>query len=73
MTNAVRVANLGSTWTTSTRPSTSTAVVGVLGYNTETNSLEFWSGTTWVVAASGLDGSTEAKAAPSAAYLRNSM
>jgi hypothetical protein len=73
MTNAVRVASLGSTWTTATRPSTATAPIGVTGYNTDTASLEFWSGSAWIVAVGGLDGSTAERAAPSAVFLRNTV
>jgi hypothetical protein len=73
MTNAVRVASLGSTWTTATRPATSTAIIGVTGYNTDTASLEFWSGSAWIVAVGGLDGSTAERAAPSAVFLRNTV
>lgn len=69
MTNAVRVAGLGATWTTSTRPSTSTYVAGVFGYNTDVGALEYYNGTTWL-SVGGADGSTEQRAAPSASALK---
>lgn len=69
MTNAVRVAGLGATWTTLTRPSTSTYVAGVFGYNTDVGALEYYNGTTWL-SIGGADGSTEQRAAPSANALK---
>jgi hypothetical protein len=54
--------------TTAQRPIS--PVLGHIRFNTTIGGPEFWSGTNWV-ALGGLDGSTEAKAAPSALYLRN--
>lgn len=55
---------------TSQRPTGPTN--GYTRYNTTLSGLEFWNGSTWIILGN-LDGSTEARAAPSAAYLKNTM
>jgi len=37
-----------ATWTTATRPKN--AKKGTFGFNSQTNSLEFWTGTDWLAA-----------------------
>ena len=53
--------------TTAQRP---TGAAGYFRFNTDTTSVEYYSGTVWA-SLGALDGSTEAKAAPSASYLKN--
>jgi hypothetical protein len=68
MTNAVRVANLGSTWTTSTRPAS--PQTGTMGFNSDNGSIEYFNGSRWTNDLDGLDGSTAALAAPNATHIR---
>ena len=57
-----------STWTTSTRPASPTP--GLMGFNSETGSVEFYSGSIWaVIGSSVFDGTSEARAATSAAAI----
>lgn len=59
-------------WTTSTRPQSPD--IGLIGYNTTDKVLEIYNGTEWgSVSGSGLDGSSESKAAPSASTLRTTL
>jgi len=56
-------------WTTSTRPSNPSQ--GLLGFNTETLTLELWDGTRWgELGETGADGSTAARAATSAVAIK---
>jgi hypothetical protein len=50
MTFAVKVASLGSTWTTATRPAGVDA--GTIGYNSTQGSMEFFNGSAWVTLSS---------------------
>ena len=66
MTSALRLASLGSSWTTATRPTGIPS--GTLGFNSTTNSYEFWNGFLWIQI--GLnDGSSANTAATSAAAI----
>lgn len=47
MTFALKVASLGSTWTTSTRPTGVDA--GTIGYNSTLGTMEFFNGSSWAV------------------------
>ena len=56
------------TWTTSTRPTTN-LVNGLIGYNTENDTMETYSAGSWRIFTRNFDGTSASRAAPSAAAI----
>jgi hypothetical protein len=56
------------TWTNSTRPTTN-LVNGIIGYNTQENTIDVYSGGVWIQSTKALDGTSSDRAASSAAAI----